>query len=262
MARSVEVSYRRFTPWQVLEHAALMVSFTGLALTGLPQTYGQWGPAQRIIGVLGGIDQVRLIHHVLAFVLGGLGVVHVVGVGVRALRYGPRTTMWPSRQDARDLQQMLRFFLKLEERPPAFGRFSYKEKFEYWAVVWGTAIMGLTGLIMMYPEVATRYLPGLAVPAARAAHAGEALLAVLSIAIWHMYNAHLRREVFPIDTVIFTGRLPWHRMEEEHPLELDQARMAVEPARWAAGDAVAGGAFLVAGQRSRETVTPGRGGGP
>ncbi|MBE3599205.1 MAG: cytochrome b/b6 domain-containing protein [Limnochordaceae bacterium] len=212
--------YRRFTPWQVLEHAVLMVSFTGLALTGLAQKYASLRLSRWFIGAAGGIERVRTVHHVLGFVLLGLGVVHLLSVSIRALRYGPRTEMWPRVQDFRDLVHMLRYFMGLEQKPPAFGRYSYKEKFEYWAVVWGTVVMGLTGLMLMYPEVTTRYLPGVAVPAARAAHGGEAVLAVLAILIWHMYNAHLRREVFPMDPVIFTGRLPMWRMEEEHPLEL------------------------------------------
>lgn len=223
---SGETYVRRFSIWQVIQHTVLMVSFTGLALTGLPQKYAQLGVSRWFIGVLGGIEWVRIIHHWLAFVLGALAVVHLVELAIRAVRYGLRSEMWPSINDVRDLMHQLRYFMGLEQSPPQFGRYSFKEKFEYWAVIWGTAVMGLTGLVLFYPETATRFFPGVIVPASRAAHGGEAVLAVLAILIWHMYNAHLRPDVFPMDTVIFTGRISTRRMEEEHPLELRQMQAA------------------------------------
>jgi len=237
---------QRFTRWQVVQHAVLMVSFTGLAVTGIPQKYAQLAISRWFIDAMGGIERVREIHHVMAWVLLGLGVVHALEMVARATRYGLRSQMWPSIQDVRDLVHQLRYFMGLESEEPRFGRYSFKEKFEYWAVVWGTAVMGLTGLILLYPETATRYLPGVAVPAARAAHGGEAVLAVVAILIWHMYNAHLRPEVFPMDPVIFTGRMPRERALREHPLEF-------EPPARASDQTSATGAPL---------TSPGRGGGP
>lgn len=219
---SAEAYVRRFSRLQVLEHAVLMVSFTGLALTGLPQKYAQLAVSRWFIGAMGGIDRVRAVHHWLALALGALAVVHLVEVAVRAWRYGLRSEIWPSVQDVRDLMRQLRYFMGLEAQPPRYGRYSFKEKFEYWAVVWGTAVMGITGLVLLYPEVATRYSPGVIVPAARAAHGGEAVLAVVAILVWHMYNAHLRAGVFPMDPVIFTGLISRERMAEEHPLELER----------------------------------------
>lgn len=230
---------QRFTIGQVLQHGVLMVSFTGLALTGIPQKYAQLAASRWLIEAMGGIERVRVVHHWLGLTLLALAGVHLLDLLVRAARYGLRTEMWPSADDARALLHQLRYFMGLETRPVAFGRYSFKEKFEYWAVVWGTAVMGLTGLILLYPERATRFLPGVAVPAARAAHGGEAVLAVLAILIWHMYNAHLRPEVFPLDPVIFTGRMPRERALEEHPLEFAHLAPAEPP-----------------------SVKPGRGGGP
>jgi hypothetical protein len=79
--------------------------------------------------------------------------------------------------------------------------------------------MGLTGLVLMFPEAFTRFLPGEVVYAAKAAHGLEALLAILSIVGWHMYNTHLAEGMFPVDTTIFTGKISMERMLEEHPLE-------------------------------------------
>lgn len=257
---------RRFTLFQVLEHAVLMISFTGLALTGIPQKYAQLAISRWFIGLLGGIERVRVVHHWLAFILLGLGAVHLLELLVRAARYGLRTEMWPHAGDLRDLLHQLRYFVGLEAEPPKYGRYSFKEKFEYWAVVWGTVVMGLTGLILLYPEVATRYLPGVAVPAARAAHGGEAVLAVVAILIWHMYNAHLRADVFPLDPVIFTGLISKERMEEEHPLELQRLHAShaasARESHLSLNGRAAGEPGEGSAEGARSTTLPGRGGGP
>ncbi|MBI3957849.1 MAG: hypothetical protein HY328_03490, partial [Chloroflexi bacterium] len=96
------------------------------------------------------------------------------------------------------------------------GRYTFGEKVEYWAVVWGTVIMILTGFMLWNPIATSRLLPGAFIPAAKAAHGGEALLAVLSIVTWHLYNVHVKQ----FNKSMFSGWLSRHEMEEEHPLEL------------------------------------------
>lgn len=104
-------------------------------------------------------------------------------------------------------------------------KFNFGEKFEYWAVVWGTAIMIITGFVLWNPIASTVLLPGQFIPAAKAAHGGEALLAVLSILVWHMYNVHIKH----FNRSIFTGKLPHSQMEEEHALELERLEQGGEP---------------------------------
>jgi hypothetical protein len=97
-------------------------------------------------------------------------------------------------------------------------KFNFGEKFEYWAVVWGTAVMIITGFMLWNPIATTSVLPGVIIPAAKAAHGGEALLAILAIIVWHMYNVHLKH----FNASIFTGWLPEDQMKEEHALELER----------------------------------------
>jgi len=209
-------TYARFDLWQRLEHGLLLISFTVLAISGLPQKYpdSNWGDA--IIQLLGGIESTRLIHHFAAILL-ILGAVYHGGVltyKVFVLRVRP--TMLPGWKDAQDGLHALAYNLGLAKTQPQMGRYSFAEKFEYWAVVWGTIIMIMTGFVLWNPIATTEFLPGQFVPASKAAHGGEALLAVLAIITWHVYNVHLKY----FNRSMFTGRISYHEMVEEHALEL------------------------------------------
>jgi mono/diheme cytochrome c family protein len=103
------------------------------------------------------------------------------------------------------------------------GRYTFEEKAEYWAFVWGAIVMGLTGFVMWNPITAARILPGDIIPAAKAAHGGEALLAVLAIIVWHMYGVHLKH----FNTAMWTGHLTEEEMLHEHPLELADLKAGV-----------------------------------
>jgi hypothetical protein len=104
-------------------------------------------------------------------------------------------------------------------------KFNFGEKFEYWAVVWGTVLMTLTGFVMWNPIAFTAVFPGQLIPMAKAAHGGEAILAVSAIIVWHMYNVHIKH----FNPSIFTGKMPRHQMEEEHALELERLESGGDP---------------------------------
>jgi mono/diheme cytochrome c family protein len=125
--------------------------------------------------------------------------------------------MIPGIRDARDALNWIGFNLGLRKEHPHLPRYNFGEKAEYLAVVWGVIIMAITGFMMWNPISTTRFLSGTVVPAARAAHGSEALLAVLSIIIWHMYNVHIKR----FNRSMFTGKLSRAAMAEEHAEELD-----------------------------------------
>src|SRR5262249_31102971 len=113
-----------------------------------------------------------------------------------------------------------------------FDRFDYRQKFEYWGLVMGGLLMAGTGLTLYLPLVVTRWLPGILIPIAKVAHSNEGLMAFLVVVTWHVYNAHFNPDVFPCDRTIFTGRISRHRMQHEHPLELDRrVNGACAPAR-------------------------------
>ncbi len=209
----------RFTPGQRLQHLVVMVTFITLAVTGMPQKYPDAGWSQALISLLGGIDLTRLIHRLVGGAFVAACVYHLADVGFRSLVRRQPLTMVPTAKDARDAVAMVRYSLGLVQQPPVFGRYDYRQKFEYWGLWFGGIAMIVSGLVLLYPTWATRVLPGQFVPASRALHSNEALLALLTITVWHMYSAHLSPNVFPFDSSIFTGRISRHRQHEEHPLE-------------------------------------------
>jgi len=209
-------TYRRFTLAHRVEHVLLLASFTTLAVTGLPQKFAEAGWAQALIGLMGGIELTRQIHHIAAIVLMMETVYHLVSVGYRVMVRRVRLTMLPTVRDAQDALEAFLYNLGLRQEEPQGGRYTFGEKAEYWAVVWGTVVMVITGFMMWNPVATTNFLPGEFIPAAKAAHGGEALLAALAIIVWHMYHVHLRQ----FNKSMWTGMMTEHEMIEEHPLEL------------------------------------------
>lgn len=209
--------YKRFTSAQRMEHIVLLVTFIGLALTGLPQKYAaeQW--AKTLIGLLGGIESTRIIHHFLATILMAEAIFHGGVLSYKLYVLGRHATMIPGPRDARDVLQWIAFNLGLRKAHPHMPRYNFGEKAEYLAVVWGTVIMALTGFMMWNPITAAKLFSGTIIPVARAAHGSEAVLAVLSIIIWHLYSVLVPR----FNRAMFTGKITRERMAEEHAEELD-----------------------------------------
>lgn len=223
----------RFSLAQRIEHFLLILTFNILVVTGLPQKYSTSGWGERLIALMGGIDQTRFIHRTVAVILIAQGIYHMVVVLAARKRPVRRHDMSITLKDLWDLIGDVRYLAGRSRERPRFGRFDYRQKFEYWAVVWGTVIMAVTGLVMWYPSFFTRWLPGVIVPAARVAHGGEALLALFAVILWHFYNAHFRPDIFPMDPAMFTGKIRAERMEREHPQEyeeiLQQAHLSEAP---------------------------------
>jgi formate dehydrogenase subunit gamma len=212
----------RFSARQRAEHFAVMVLFTVLCLTGLPQKYYDTGVAEAIIQALGGPGPVRFVHRVSGVLFAGLTALHLLTVVVQSLRGRMRLTLVVQRRDFTDAMQTLRYYLGMTDRPARFGRFDYRQKFEYWGLVMGGVVVIVTGVVLMYPIAVAQWLPAQIIPAAKAAHSNEGLLAFLTIIVWHIYNAHLSPDVFPFDPSIFTGRISRERLLHEHPLEYEE----------------------------------------
>jgi len=200
----------------------VMMLFLLLAITGFPQKFSDAVWAQAMVRVMGGIEVVRFVHRVSGIVFGILAFGHMVTALGLVLTGRERPSMVPARQDFRDAVKTLRYYLGLSDAQARFDRFDYRQKFEYWGMIMGGILMVLTGLILYFPIAFTRFLPGQLVPIAKVAHSNEGLMAFLVVITWHIYNAHLNPDVFPFDTSIFTGKISRHRMEHEHPLELER----------------------------------------
>lgn len=212
-----QAAYHRFSPAERFEHIILLITFSGLALTGIPQRYAGETWAQSLISLMGGIESIRIVHRVLAAILMAESIYHGGIITYKLFVLGREATMLPGIRDIRDVFQWIAFNLGLQSEHPRLPRYNFGEKAEYLAVVWGTIVMVITGFMLWNPIATTSLLPGEVVPAALAAHSGEALLAVLSILTWHMYNVHFKR----FNRSMFTGQLGHDAMEEEHAEELE-----------------------------------------
>ena len=214
--KTPQPTYVRFTVAQRVEHLTMLLSFATLGLTGLLQKYGTFTFSARVISLFGGVENLRIIHHTAALVMMLGTAYHIVIVGYKTYVERRRMTMLPGLQDLKDAITAFLYNLGFQKSRPQMGRYTFEEKAEYWAFVWGTIVMGMTGFMMWNPITATKLLPGDLIPAAKAAHGGEALLAVLAIIVWHMYGVHIKH----FNKAMWTGRMTEEEMLHEHPLEL------------------------------------------
>ena len=209
----------RFSPRQRAEHAAVIVLFLALALTGFPQRFAGAGWAQATVDLLGGIERARALHRLSGILFGALLALHLGWNAALLLRGRGSLAIVPTRKDFMDVVANLRYYLRLADKPPLFDRYDYREKFEYWGLLLGGLVMTLTGFVLYFPLTVTRLLPGELIPVAKVAHSNEGLLAFLVVVTWHVYNAHFSPEVFPFNTSIFTGKISRERLLKDHPLE-------------------------------------------
>ena len=226
--QTLQTYVTRFTVKQRVEHFAIMIAFTLLVVTGMPQKFYTVGFSRWVVDAFGGITMTREIHRWCGYVFSFLVVAHVgTAVWQLATRRLKKLYIVPGKQDFFDAIQTLRYYLGLAKEPAKFDRYDYRQKFEYWGMVMGGAAMIVTGFMLKWPAAFAEYLPGQLIPAAKTLHSYEGLMAMLVIVVWHLYNAHLNPDVFPVDWSIFSGKISRHRMEEEHPLEL--ARIEGKP---------------------------------
>jgi formate dehydrogenase subunit gamma len=216
----------RFSPRQCIEHALVGLLFIVLAATGLAQEFFRMRWAEWMIAAMGGIDRVRWVHRSTGIAFTVVVVVHLATALGQVVTGRARPSMVPTRKDFRDAITMMRYYLRLSDEQARFDRFDYRQKFEYWGMVFGSLVIIVTGFMLYFPVLTTRFLPGQVIPAALMAHGREGLLALLVVITWHLYNAHLSPEAFPFDASIFTRKISRERMEKEHPLEY--ARMLAD----------------------------------
>ena len=221
----------RFGPFDRFLHYLLMITFLGLSLTGMPLLFSTHHWAALIARALGGFRVTALFHRIFAVGMLVCFGLHLLRLARRLLvrkdwgvLWGPHS-MVPQPKDVVDLYRNFRWFLGRGPQPK-FDRYAYWEKFDYWAVFWGMGIIGGSGLVLWFPKLFARLLPGTAFNLALLIHGEEALLAVSFIFTIHFFNSHLRPEKFPVDKVIFTGVVPEEDLRHERPLEYERERAA------------------------------------
>lgn len=212
-----ERTFMRFTLGQRWEHLLLMISFTVLLLTGLPQKYfASWG--HQILTTPERLLLVRRIHHVFAVLL-TLEVVYHLGRGIFLLANRRLSgEVFPTWQDLKDAWQMIKYLLFLTNKKPKFGKYNFEQKFTYWFLFLGIGIMVVSGFILWFPILVTRIFPGGVIPAAQLAHSSEAIAAAIFVVIWHFYHVHVER----LNLSIFSGRLHERDMKEYHAEEYER----------------------------------------
>jgi len=223
-----EREFVRFTRLQRALHACMIVSFLSLAVTGLSLKFSYTPWAATFSHLLGGFQTAGFIHRTAAVLMFGVFTTHLVDLyrlkrreykSWLGLLFGPNT-MLPTRQDAQQFIATMKWFVGVGQRP-RYGRWTYWEKFDYFAVFWGVAVIGFTGLTLWFPVFFTRFLPGSFLNVATIIHSDEALLATGFIFTVHFFNTHLRPEKFPMDTTVFTGHVPLAELKRDKPLEYE-----------------------------------------
>lgn len=211
----------RFNALERLEHLGAMTTFILLVLTGLPQTAPRSAIGRWFIELFGGIGATRLIHRVAGFTFVALLVMHVARgvVGVVRRRRLPEIT--PRKQDFLNVLQHVHHYLRGAPKPKT-GKFDAAAKFEYWGLFLGGTLMSVTGVVLVFPELVTQFVPGIVVAAMRVLHGLEATFAVLVVLLWHSWGVIFRPEIFPLDTSMFTGKITLRRLREEHELEYER----------------------------------------
>lgn len=214
--------FRRFSLIWRAAHLLFALSLMILTLTGIPLFYPDAPWAKPLMGLLGGPEIAGTIHRVNAVIFAGVFFWHLFylafTVNWRQFRiFGPNSLI-PGLQDLKDILAMFKWFFGLAPRP-VFDRWTYWEKFDYWAPFWGVTIIGVSGLLMWVPSLTAQYLPGWVFSVAAIFHSEEAFLAVVFLFTVHFFNNHFRPDKFPLDRVMFTGTMSLDELREQHPLQ-------------------------------------------
>lgn len=241
-AQSGDEWFTRFAPFHRFLHVLVVTSFLLLVITGMPLKFYYTDWAKTLFHYLGGAQVARTLHHFGALITFLYFVLHLGQLAITSwthrrdlwnpatgrfqitrlwrVLFGP-DSMVPTLQDWRDFLAHNRWFFGRGPKPQ-FDRWTYWEKFDYFSVFWGIFAIGVSGLILWFPEFFTRFLPGWSINVALIVHSDEALLAAGFIFTIHFFNTHFRLEKFPMDTVIFSGRISRTELLHERKRWLDR----------------------------------------
>ncbi|MDT3700201.1 MAG: cytochrome b/b6 domain-containing protein [Thermincola sp.] len=225
--------YQRWNIHHRIIHFGIYSMFLLCALTGLPIKFHHKAWAVSVAAFFGGGDDLLQWHIFGGLMLFTVAFYHLGYSAYWAIKNRHNLTVpilpW-SKGTWTALKQYFRFQFGFSNEHPKFGRYQWKEMFDYWAVFWGMAVIGGSGLLMWFPEFTLQYFPKWFVDAYRWGHSDEAVLAVMFIFTWHFYNVHFQPDFFPMSWVWWNGNLSEEVMEMEHGLELEMLKEKQEEA--------------------------------
>ena len=206
----------RFDAHQLIQHMALTVSFILLAVTGFALKYPDAWWVKLLSGI--GLEEPlrRILHRIMAVLLIACGVYHVVYLFFTRRGREEWTAMIPAKSDLTDLADTMKYHVNLSPQKPAYGRYDYSQKAEYWALIWGTMAMIVTGLILWFPAQLSPLLPRWAVTAAQTIHLYEAWLATLAVIVWHFFFVIFHPEEYPMSWTWLTGKISLEHVRHRH----------------------------------------------
>ena len=217
-------TFVRLTLNERIQHLLLFVSFTLLAISGFALMYPEAWWVRPLVSWEGGFAFRGLVHRVAAVVFIAAGIYHVYYV--LFTRDGRRMiiALLPRLKDVRDVMQVIRYFLGLSDERPAFARYGYIEKMEYWALIWGGIVMTVTGCLLWFNNMAMRFFPLWVLDVSTVIHLYEAILATLAIIVWHFYYVFLNPDIYPMNFACITGKITEEEMRKEHLAEYEELK--------------------------------------
>jgi len=218
--------YLRLTLNERIQHLNLFINFTILVITGFALKYPEAFWVSPITDVPGGMTIRGFLHRLSGIAIVTLGGYHILYCLFTKRGRGIVRDMIPGLKDARDMWETLKnnLFINRPPKPVRMGRFNFREKLEYFGLIWGTLVMTVTGFVLWFEVEWLKYFPKWTYDLCRAVHFYEAILATLTILVWHFYSVIFNPDVYPMNWAWITGTLTEHEMEEEHALELERIK--------------------------------------
>ncbi len=215
---------RRMRTNEVWQHTLTMVSFIALVISGFALRFSEAWITELFFGWEGGFELRGLIHRFAAVIFIVTVIWHILYLIFTERGKAFFKDMLPGLLDFTQFYQRIMYNLGRRDDPPQFHRFSYVEKAEYWAIVWGTVVMIITGLFLWFDHYFSLFLPKGFLDVALVIHYWEAWLATLAIAVWHLYSTLFNPHVYPMNPSWITGKMPEDMYKHEHPLHLEDAK--------------------------------------
>ncbi len=218
--------YLRMTLNERVQHLNLAINFTILVITGFALSFPKAFWVSPITDVPAGMTMRGFLHRLCGVATVFLGGYHILYCIFTKRGRGIIKDMIPGLKDAIDLWETLKnnFFINRPAKTLKMPRFNFREKLEYLGLIWGTLVMTVTGFILWFEVEWLKYFPKWTFDLARTIHFYEAILATLTIIVWHFYSVIFNPDIYPMSWAWITGNLTEHEMEEEHGLELERIK--------------------------------------